>query len=161
MATLALHDLDQSVGILSLGGNAVIVFGLDSANSLSFSDSSAISWSAFTLTLENFDFGSDSLRFGTASGGLTLAQLANIDLNGLGLDANGCLVAVPEPAGLILAAGLEFSGGSPDAPGKGLTFSDGRQGKSLLETAFPESVRGAGRNRSAGSQSRSAPGRSD
>lgn len=95
-------------GTLALTGSATIDFGTaGNAQSLFFGDSSAASWGAFSLTINNWQSGTDLLRFGTTSGGLTSGQLANITFTGFGtgaqIDSLGYVTAIPEPAtwGLI------------------------------------------------------------
>ena len=100
-----LSAYSDSLGTLTLTGtNATIDFGLTAgtAQALAFSNSSAISWSTFTLTINGYESGSDTLRFGTSSGGLSTNQLAAINFTGYGsgalIDANGYVSPVPEPS---------------------------------------------------------------
>ncbi len=66
--------------------------------SLCFADSSSETWSAGNLLdLVGFEFGTDELRFGTDTGGLTADQLSRIRIDGavvddLGLDSTGALM---------------------------------------------------------------------
>jgi autotransporter-associated beta strand protein len=90
-ATLDPGGTSATLGTLTLVGNATIALG-DGSGSLSFADSSAVSWSgalALTGTL-----GAQSLRFGTGSSGLTRAQLDRITWNGaeVSLDGGGYLI---------------------------------------------------------------------
>ncbi len=48
-------------------------------SALAFSDSSALDWGPFTLTITNFVLGADTLRFGTTGSGLTAQQLSQMD----------------------------------------------------------------------------------
>ncbi len=96
-------------GALALSGNATIDFGTaGTAQSLFFGNSSAINWSTFSLTINNWQSGTDLLRFGTDSSGLTSGQLANINFTGFGagaqIDSSGYVTAVPEPATWFLFA---------------------------------------------------------
>ena len=117
-ATLQINDtagaFSQSLGALTLTGNATIDFNLNGNSALAFADSSANNWGSFTLTLSNFTVGSDTLRFGTTSDGLTGAQLSYLTLGVEGytasLDVNGFVqfTAVPEPStwSLLVGSGL-------------------------------------------------------
>lgn len=96
-------------GTLALTGNATIDFGAaGTAQSMFFGNSSAINWSTFSLTINNWQSGTDLLRFGTTSGGLTAGQLANINFTGFGagaqIDSLGYVTAIPEPAAWVLLA---------------------------------------------------------
>ena len=95
-------------GTLSLTGNATIDFGTaGTAQSLVFGDSHSASWGSFTLTINNWQQGTDILRFGTTSAGLTSGQLANINFTGYTgaqIDSSGYVTAVPEPATWALLA---------------------------------------------------------
>ena len=99
-----LSAYSDSVGTLTLSGNATIDFGLTAgtAQALAFSNSSAISWSTFTLTINGYESGSDALRFGTSSAGLSVGQLASINFTGFDpgavIDVNGYVTPVPEPS---------------------------------------------------------------
>ncbi len=75
---------NQSLGLLTLGANSTIDLGA-SASVLRFLNSSAMAWSG-TLTVNNWTGsysggGQDQLSFGSTSGGLTTAQVANILFN--------------------------------------------------------------------------------
>jgi fibronectin-binding autotransporter adhesin len=95
-------------GMLTVGGtNSTIDFGAGvGATTLSFGNSSSVSWNSSVLTILNYDASAgDKLRFGTTSGGLTPTQLGLLSFSGYSgtasLDANGYvtgLSAVPEPA---------------------------------------------------------------
>ena len=111
-----LSSYSESVGTLTLSGNATIDFGLTTgtAQALAFSNSSAISWSTFTLTINGYESGSDTLRFGTSTGGLSTNQLALINFTGYGsgasIDANGYVTPVPEPStyAMLALAGIGY-----------------------------------------------------
>jgi autotransporter-associated beta strand protein len=101
--------LNQSLGTLDLEGIATLDLG-SGASAVSFADSSAVSWGNFTLSINNWTQGTDTLRFGTDSAGLTPTQLGHIvfpDLAGsptAQLDPTGFITPVPEPS--VLALGL-------------------------------------------------------
>ena len=111
-----LSAYSDSVGTLTLTGNATIDFGLTTGTgqTLAFSNSSAISWSTFTLTINGYESVSDTLRFGTSSAGLSAGQLAAINFTGYGsgavIDSNGYVSPVPEPStyAMLALAGLGF-----------------------------------------------------
>ena len=105
--------LNQSLGTLDLNGT--LTLDLKSGNSaVSFANSSALDWGSFNLNIVNWTAGTDTLRFGTDSTGLTAPQLALItftDLEGLHgqIDASGYVtpMPVPEPAtGMVMLLGL-------------------------------------------------------
>ena len=70
---------------------------------LLFANSSGQSWIGQTLTITNYMVGSDSLRFGTSSSGITTAQLALLRFADYGnvpgkIDANGFVTPdLPQP----------------------------------------------------------------
>jgi autotransporter-associated beta strand protein len=104
--TFATGGFSETVGTLTINTTSVIDFG-SGTSALAFANSSAITWNG-TLTLSNFDVGTDTLRFGTDATGLTGAQLSAISLTGYtatGLDATGFVTftAVPEPHEFALA----------------------------------------------------------
>jgi fibronectin-binding autotransporter adhesin len=85
-----------SASTINFGGGAI---------ELDFADSSSLTWSG-TLNLANWDSGTDKLRIGTNSTGLTDAQLALIEFNGANLgvarlDPNG-IILIPEPSTAVL-----------------------------------------------------------
>ncbi len=102
---LNLNSQNDTVGTLSLASSSTIFFGAGT-ESLSFADSSSLNWGSFTLTITGFTQGTDLLRFGTSSAGLTAAQLSLFRFSDYGnaqgqIDANGYVtaaVAVPEPS---------------------------------------------------------------
>jgi autotransporter-associated beta strand protein len=99
--TFATGGFNQTLNTLTLSSASTLDFG-SGTSALVFADSSAITWSG-TLTLTNFDVGTDSLKFGTSSIGLTATQLSDIAISGYtvtGLDSSGFLQvsAIPEPA---------------------------------------------------------------
>jgi autotransporter-associated beta strand protein len=100
----------QTLGTLSLKGDATIDFG-NGATTFNLADSSALDWSTFTLNIENWSEGVDSLRIGTDSNGLTSDQLAQIKFVDLGnapaqIDANGFVTVAPIPEPSTIALGL-------------------------------------------------------
>lgn len=103
--TLDIAGFDEKTGKLSLAGNSTINFGISNTANLVFDASQMENWGAFTLTILNFTPGQDTLRFGTSSDALTIAQLANIRFDGITpaqIDANGFLSPVPEPSSALL-----------------------------------------------------------
>ena len=114
-ANLNLNGFSDSMATLTLGLNDLALnFGTAvAANSMSFTDSSALSWGAGNLLVQNFVVGTDALRFGTNSSGLTTTQLAKITFTGYDpgakIDSLGYLAPIPEPSSIALlglAAGL-------------------------------------------------------
>lgn len=110
--TLALAGFNQTLGALDLDASSVIDFGNGAgASALAFANSSALSWSG-TLTILNFNSGSDTLRFGTSASGLTSGQLSAIAFQGFGsgalIDSSGFVSAsaIPEPSTYAALAGL-------------------------------------------------------
>jgi hypothetical protein len=79
-ANLNLNGYSDELSTLNVGaGDLALNFGTAAgANSISFTDSSAVTWGAGTLLVQNFEVGTDTLRFGTSSSGLDPAQLAKI-----------------------------------------------------------------------------------
>ncbi len=96
-AILDAATFTDALGALDVAGSATIELGDGAA--LAFADSSAIDWTGGTLDITGDFVSGSSLRFGTGSGGLTVAQLLLITVNGgggtLSLDDNGYLVAAP------------------------------------------------------------------
>lgn len=110
--TFDVNGFSQGLGALALTANGVI--DLDNASdftgSISFADSSAQSWSSFSLSIIGVNFADGaSVRFGSNATGLGVGQLANISVNGQGgwtLDSQGYLTAIPEPSSFAALAGL-------------------------------------------------------
>jgi hypothetical protein len=103
--TLNAQTFSETLGALTLSGNSFISLG--SGGTISFADSSAATWGAFTLDVTGFASGS-SLRFGTNASGLLAGQLSKFTATGFNtfaLDSNGYLTAVPEPATWALLTG--------------------------------------------------------
>jgi hypothetical protein len=89
---------------LSLTANSTIDFAAG-ASELDFANSSALTWTG-VLNLANFDPALDKVRFGTDGTGLTVAQLRELEFNGIGLggaqiDSSG-FILVPEPSTVLL-----------------------------------------------------------
>lgn len=62
---------------------------------------------AFSLTIQNYTPGVDTLRVGTDATGLTTGQLAKISFNGTTpaqISSTGYVTPVPEPSAALLAA---------------------------------------------------------
>ncbi|MDF3129116.1 autotransporter-associated beta strand repeat-containing protein [Kiritimatiellaeota bacterium B1221] len=99
----------ETLDTLTLNSNSILDFGAG-ASALAFADSSAISWTG-TLTLANFDIGTDTLRFGTSDSSLTEGQLSSISWTGgaASLDTDGYLVAIPEPSTFMLVGVFMFA----------------------------------------------------
>lgn len=81
-ATFHTGGFNETLGTLKLTGpNASIARTIDfghGSSQLNFADSSAEDWEGIPLTIVNYTVGTDVLRFGTSSSGLTSAQLALI-----------------------------------------------------------------------------------
>jgi fibronectin-binding autotransporter adhesin len=102
--TFATGGFSETLNTLTLSSSSTIDFGAG-VSTVTFADSSSIAWTG-TLTLLNFDVGTDFLNF-TSSAGLTGTQLSDISLPGYtasGLDASGNVTfsAVPEPGAMAL-----------------------------------------------------------
>jgi autotransporter-associated beta strand protein len=101
--TLLTNGNTDTVGTLSLTSSSVI--NLAGAGSLSFANSSAVTWTAATV-LNVWNWTQGGLTFGSDNTGLTLGQVGKINvfeggsgsnqLLYLSLDNTGTLVAVPE-----------------------------------------------------------------
>jgi hypothetical protein len=114
--TFDLNGFSESLGTLTKNGGMVIDFSAAAgANSLSFADSSALTWNpAGWLTIANFESGVDSLRFGTTASGLTPTQLGlirfdlggNNFIDGAVMDGSGFISPVPEPHTFALIFGF-------------------------------------------------------
>jgi hypothetical protein len=110
-ATWDLNVSDNTnTGTLDL--NAAFTLNIDfsdaAANDVWFANSSAISWNGSALlNLIGFEFGTDAIRFGTTSGGLTSGQLSQIRIDGFAgsysLDPAGYLI--PEPTTVTMLLG--------------------------------------------------------
>jgi hypothetical protein len=94
-ANLNLNGHSDELATLTIGASDLALnFGAAAgANSISFTDSSAVAWGAGTLLIQNFEAGTDTLRFGTNNSSLTPAQLAKIQFGagpaGAVIDSNG------------------------------------------------------------------------
>jgi autotransporter-associated beta strand protein len=119
------NGLSETLGTLTLTADSIIDFGAG-ASILSFADSSANSWGAFTLSLWNWSGneiiggGTDQIRF--ASNGLTAGQLGQIrfftdaGVTEVSFDANtpingfvgtlGEVVPVPEPGSVMVGLAM-------------------------------------------------------
>ncbi|HSI08222.1 MAG: autotransporter-associated beta strand repeat-containing protein [Rariglobus sp.] len=110
--TFATGGFNETLGTLTLSANSTIDMG-SLTSALVFADSHSIAWSG-TLTLLNFDIGTDTLKFGSSISALTLAQLNSISLAGYtaSLDASGFVTfaAVPEPSTYAAFAGMMILG---------------------------------------------------
>ncbi|MCS6242596.1 MAG: autotransporter-associated beta strand repeat-containing protein [Opitutus sp.] len=71
--TMDLGVFSQTLGTLDL--NASSALSLSGSAALVFANSSALDWNSATLSVSHFEVGTNSLRFGTTSGGLTATQL--------------------------------------------------------------------------------------
>jgi fibronectin-binding autotransporter adhesin len=103
--TFATGGFSETVGTLTLSGDSTLDLG-NGASVLVFADSSATIWGAsVSLSIVNFDQGTDSIYFGVD--GLTETQLGQITINGLAAALeNGYLTAIPEPSTYALLAGV-------------------------------------------------------
>ncbi|MFA6286508.1 MAG: autotransporter-associated beta strand repeat-containing protein [Opitutaceae bacterium] len=111
--TLATGGFSETLGTLTLSANSTIDLGAGTS-ALVFSDSSGTTWgSSITLSFVNFTAGTDTIRIGTTSGGLTGAQLAEITINGSAatIDSGGFLaIAIPEPSTYAAILGIAVLG---------------------------------------------------
>jgi len=110
--TFNANGVSETVGTLLLTGSATLDLGAGGSNTLAFANSSALDWSTFTLTINNWS-GTNFLKFGTDENGLTAGQLANINFTGYGtgatIDDLGFVTAIPEPGTWIMVGiGLTF-----------------------------------------------------
>ncbi|CAM3032299.1 beta strand repeat-containing protein [Rariglobus hedericola] len=107
--TFATGGFNETLNTLTLNASSTLDFGSGLGSSLVFSASNGIAWNG-TLTLLNFDIGTDSLKFGTSVTALTIAQLNAISLTGFtaALDSNGFVTfsAIPEPSTCALLTGV-------------------------------------------------------
>ncbi|HEY9248480.1 MAG TPA: autotransporter-associated beta strand repeat-containing protein [Rariglobus sp.] len=105
--TLAVGSFNDSVGTLSLTGNASITLG--EGGVFTFLDSHLIDWGTNTLSISGTFVDGVSIRFGSDGTGLTAEQLALISINGVAasLNSSGFLVAsaIPEPSTYAMVAG--------------------------------------------------------
>jgi autotransporter-associated beta strand protein len=106
--TFATGGFGETLGTLTINASSTIDFGSSPGSALVFSASDGIAWTG-TLTLLNFDIGTDSLKFGSADSALTSAQLNAISLAGYiaSLDSGGFVTfsAIPEPSTYAMLAG--------------------------------------------------------
>jgi fibronectin-binding autotransporter adhesin len=98
--------LSHSLGALDVDANSIINFGLGTS-ALAFADSDSQDWGGFTVTIQNWTAGVDTLRFGTDGTGfnsqLSLIRFADFG-NATGqIDSNGFVSPVPEPASGFIA----------------------------------------------------------
>lgn len=103
--TFDLGGFSETLGTLTVGGNSVLDLG--TTGTVSFASSESQAWSG-SLSISG-TFNTSSVRFGTSFGALTVGQLGAITVNGFGgfgLDADGFLTAVPEPATWATLTGL-------------------------------------------------------
>lgn len=109
------RGFDETLGTLSVTADSFLDFGAGTSD-LVFADSSALTWLG-TLTLLNFTVGSDTLRIGTDSNGLTFEQLGQLNFgDGLWahIDSLGFITpsteppasAIPEPGTCAALAGV-------------------------------------------------------
>jgi hypothetical protein len=108
--TLALNGKNLTAsGYLVLSGATTFDFG--NSSSATFANSSSQTWSG-GLTINNYLYGTSSLRFGTSSSGLSSTELSLITFTGFGggavIDSNGFVTpsAVPEPSTYAALIGL-------------------------------------------------------
>ncbi|MES2310315.1 MAG: autotransporter domain-containing protein, partial [Verrucomicrobiota bacterium] len=104
---LNFNGKSETMGTLDLDASSSLTFG-SGAEAVVFSDSSALNWGAFTLTINSFTNGIDTLKFGTTAAGLTAAQLAQLsflELGGVGgqIDLNGFVTALANNGNLTVS----------------------------------------------------------
>lgn len=106
--TFATGGFNETLDTLTVNGNSILDFGSGSS-ALVFAASNSLTWTG-TLTLLNFDIGTDSLKFGTSVSALSLAQLESISLAGYtaALDSNGFVTfsVIPEPSTYAALTGV-------------------------------------------------------
>jgi autotransporter-associated beta strand protein len=111
--TLETGGFDCDFKTLDVNGTVEFDFESLATSQISFKDSSAVAWGT-TLNITNFTVGSDTIRFGTDTNGLTEVQLAGITINGdsVEIDSSGYLApaAGDEPDPIVLAIDLLPSG---------------------------------------------------
>ena len=95
--SVAVNGFNQTLGTLDL--NASSALNLSGSAALVFADSSGLDWDSATLSVSNFSTTTNSLRFGSSSGGLTATQLGLFRFVEFGnstavIDANGFLAPV-------------------------------------------------------------------
>lgn len=113
-----LNGFSEIAGTLDL--NASSSLGLGGSASAAFAASALQNWSGFTLTVNGFSTGTNTLRFGTTSAGLSIAQLALLRFADYGsapgqIDSLGYVTPIPKPGtwgglfvmctGFLLASG--------------------------------------------------------
>jgi autotransporter-associated beta strand protein len=96
---------------LLAGTTSTIDFGaVGTGNTISFGDSSGNWTTGTSLTITNYTFGSDQLRFGSNATGLSTLQLAGINFVGFApgaeIDSAGFVTPVPEPSTYAALAGV-------------------------------------------------------
>lgn len=99
---------NHTLGALDLNANSTINFA-SGATALVFADSDSQDWGGFTLTIQNWTPGVDTLRFGTDGAGFD-AQLALMRFADFGnapgqIDGNGFVSPVPEPSAWVAILG--------------------------------------------------------
>ncbi|MGE4490032.1 MAG: hypothetical protein AB7E95_10865 [Kiritimatiellales bacterium] len=94
---------DNDFNLLTIAADAETnILNFEGTNAVTFADCSAETWLS-TLVITNFEFGVDSLRFGTDADGLTQAQKDLITVNGVsGIDLDSTGYLVPEPTTISL-----------------------------------------------------------
>lgn len=114
-ASLATEAL---VATLGLSANSTINAPDDGVTELDFADSHGVAWTgSLALNFTNWMTGFSLVRFGTTSGGLTSAQLAEIEFNGdastkgtAQLTSTGYLVPEPTSVALLLLGAPMLAG---------------------------------------------------
>ena len=97
---LNLNGFSEIAGTLDLNASSSLQLG--GTSTVAFAASALQNWSGFTLTVSGFTTGVNTLRFGTTSTGLSLAQLSQIRFSDYGnasglIDNLGYVTPVPEP----------------------------------------------------------------
>jgi fibronectin-binding autotransporter adhesin len=105
--TFSVNGFDETVGALAFASGSIDF--ISGASNLAFAATSGLTWSgSANLNILNFTVGSDTLRFGSDSSGLTSTQLSRILFGSVGaqIDALGYVTPIPEPAEYTSMVGL-------------------------------------------------------
>ena len=100
----------EAMGTLDLDGAAKLDFGtVVGSAAAAFSSSSALNWTAGTLTINGFVTGITTLRFGSNASSLSAPQLSSIHFTGFSSGARIDSLGYVTPPGFTQADGVAFS----------------------------------------------------